>query len=68
MEKKFGTVKFFNTTKGFGFIVNNEDNSEIFYHISKVKGLEPTQGNQVEYNIGEGKAGKGSVAIDVVVI
>ncbi len=69
MEKKYtGKIKFFNQTKGFGFIINNEDQSEIFYHISKVNGLEPAQGNDVKYSIGEGKAGKGIAAVDVTVV
>lgn len=67
-EKYTGKVKFFNATKGFGFIVNNEDHSEIFYHVSKIKGIEPAQGNDVEYSIGEGKQGKGVAAIDVTVV
>ncbi len=69
MNKKYaGTVKFFNKTKGFGFIINSEDQSEIFYHISKINGIEPAQGNDVEYSIGEGQPGKGVAAIDVTVV
>ncbi len=68
-DKKYtGKIKFFNKTAGFGFIINNEDQSEIFYHISKVNGLEPAQGNDVEYTTAEGKAGKGIVAVDVTVV
>ena len=29
-----GTVKFFNTSKGFGFIKNDEDSNEYFVHVS----------------------------------
>ena len=43
-----GTVKFFNDSKGFGFIVDNADNKEYFVHIS---GLidEVTEGNEVTF-------------------
>ena len=32
-----GTVKFFNETKGFGFILDNASNKEIFVHVSGLK-------------------------------
>ena len=55
-----GTVKFFNETKWFGFIKNNEDESESFVHISMLNGLTIKEGDQVEYDVvasdkGEGK-------------
>ena len=54
-----GTIKFFNSEKGFGFIIQ-EDNSEIFFHVSDVKmstqDLHPD--TIVSYGIGEGKNGK----------
>ncbi len=66
--KETGKIKFFKKDKGFGFIINNRDNSEIFFHITNCKGMEPAQGNDVEYNVGEGKAGKGPSAIDIIVV
>jgi CspA family cold shock protein len=49
-----GTVKFFNDTKGFGFIVEDETNKEHFVHIS---GLidEIREGDVVEFDLTEGK-------------
>jgi len=60
-----GTVKFFNETKGFGFIVEEDSNKEHFVHVS---GLidEIKEGDTVEFDLKEGK--KGLNAIDVKVV
>jgi CspA family cold shock protein len=60
-----GTVKFFNDTKGFGFIVEEGSNNEHFVHIS---GLidEIREGDEVEFELKEGR--KGLNAVDVRVI
>lgn len=59
-----GTVKFFNTTKGFGFITQDAG-GDIFFHISEVQGAEPQDGDKVQYEVGEGK--KGPCAVNVKV-
>lgn len=58
-----GTVKFFNDTKGFGFITPDEGGSDAFVHISAVEraGMRTLQeGNRVEYELEEGRNGKSS--------
>jgi CspA family cold shock protein len=62
---KNGTVKFFNESKGFGFVVENDSNDEYFVHVS---GLidEIREGDTVEFDLKEGK--KGLNAVDVRVI
>ncbi|MCD6092119.1 MAG: cold shock domain-containing protein [Bacteroidales bacterium] len=60
-----GTVKFFNDTKGFGFIKENDSNKEHFVHIS---GLidEIREGDEVEFELQEGKKGLNAVNVKVI--
>ena len=56
-----GKVKWFNTTKGYGFIEPDEGGSDAFIHISSVQdaGLsELVEGQAVEYDMEEAKNGK----------
>jgi CspA family cold shock protein len=64
-NKNTGTVKFFNTEKGFGFIKHDNSNQETFVHSS---GLidQIREGDRVEFNLQNGK--KGMNAVDVKVI
>ena len=61
-----GTVKFFNDSKGFGFITNDDTGKDIFVHVSNLKGVQLRQGDSVEYTEEEGR--KGKVAANVQVI
>ncbi len=60
-----GTVKFFNESKGFGFIVEDETKNEVFVHVSGLVD-EIKENDKVTYNVKEGK--KGLNAIDVKVV
>jgi CspA family cold shock protein len=59
---KNGTVKFFNTAKGFGFVVDDESKKEFFVHVSGVLD-QITEGDRVEYEVEEGKKGFNAVRV-----
>lgn len=62
-----GTVKWFNPTKGFGFIVPDSGGKDVFVHISAVEsaGMKTlTEGQKVEYDLQEQKDGR-QAAVDL---
>ena len=62
---KEGTVKFFNTTKGFGFINPEDSNEDIFVHAS---GLidEIRENDRVEFETERGKKGINAINVRVI--
>jgi len=60
-----GTVKFFNVTKGFGFIVPSNGDSEIFVHSSGLVD-QIRENDSVEYEVEKGKKGLNAVQVKVV--
>ena len=63
MNTKFqGTVKFFNETKGFGFIKHDESSKETFVHVN---GLihEIQADDRVEFELQEGRKGMNAVNV-----
>ena len=60
-----GIVKFFNDSKGFGFIKDAESNQEYFVHISGLVD-EIREGDEVEFDLKEGKKGMNAINVKVV--
>jgi len=63
-----GTVKFFNSDKGFGFITPDDGSKDVFVHISAVEqsGMQGLQdGQKVSFETEPDKHGKGPKAIDL---
>ena len=60
-----GKVKFFNTTKGFGFIVEDGTSNEHFVHVS---GLidQINEGDAVEFELKEGRKGMNAVNVKTI--
>ncbi|MCB2196523.1 MAG: cold shock domain-containing protein [Bacteroidetes bacterium] len=60
-----GTVKFFNESKGYGFIKEDDSNKEHFVHVS---GLidEIREDDRVEFELQEGKKGLNAVNVKVI--
>jgi cold shock protein len=64
MQQK-GTVKFFNSTKGFGFIKHDNSDEETFVHVS---GLidEIRENDKVKFEVVRGKKGLNAVNVEIL--
>ena len=60
-----GTVKFFNETKGFGFISEDESSKEYFVHVSGLVD-EIREGDTVEFDLEEGRKGLNATNVKVL--
>lgn len=65
-KMRTGKVKFFNESKGYGFITDDETGKDIFVHASGMRVESLNEGDAVSYEEEEGR--KGKVAAQVVVI
>ena len=60
-----GTVKFFNESKGYGFITDEETGKDIFVHASGINAEELREGDRVSYEEEEGRKGKVAALIKI---
>jgi len=60
-----GTVKFFNNSKGFGFITPDDGGKDVFVHQSALTD-EIAEGDKVSYDVEEGEKGPNAVNVKVV--
>jgi len=61
-----GTVKFFNESKGFGFITPDDGAKDVFVHINGLNGISITEGDKVSFDVEEGKKGLNAVNVNVI--
>ena len=61
-----GTVKFFNDSKGFGFITPDDGAKDVFVHINGLDGLSITEGDKVSYEVVEGRKGLNAVNVTLL--
>lgn len=57
-----GTVKFFNESKGFGFITPADGSKDVFVHVSALQG-NIKEGDKVVYDVQEGQKGLNAVNV-----
>ena len=62
---KNGTVKFFNASKGFGFVTEDDSNEEYFVHVTGIID-EINEGDAVEFELKEGRKGMNAVNVRIL--
>ncbi len=60
-----GTVKFFNGSKGFGFITPDDGGKDVFVHINGLNGISIDEGDKVSYDVEEGQKGLNAVNVEM---
>ncbi len=60
-----GTVKFFNESKGFGFVIDDDSKTEYFVHVSGLVD-KINEGDTVEFELTEGKKGLNAVNVKII--
>ena len=60
-----GTVKFFNNSKGFGFITPEDGSKDVFVHVNGLVD-EINEGDKVSYEVEEGPKGLNATNVKVV--
>ncbi|KOE70500.1 cold-shock protein [Aggregatibacter actinomycetemcomitans] len=69
MSKLNGTVKWFNSTKGFGFIAPANGSKDVFVHFSGIFGNNfrtLNEGDRVAYNVQDSQRGPTAIEVEVV--
>jgi len=59
-----GTVKWFSSEKGYGFIAPNDGSDDVFVHHSEVPGEDLRDGEQVQFNVEQGPKGLNATNVE----
>jgi CspA family cold shock protein len=71
MARQTGTVKFFNSAKGFGFITPDGASKDVFVHVSALEqaGISHlNDGQKVSFETEQDRAGKGPKAVQIQLV
>jgi len=68
MDRIMGTVKFFNTSKGFGFVTPEDGSKDVFVHVTALEsagihGL--NEGDKITFVLEDDRQGKGKQAAQI---
>ena len=66
IKKMEGKVKFFNTTKGFGFIEPNEGDRDVFVHVNDLNGVDIDEGDKVTFDTEDTPKGKTAINVKLI--
>jgi cold shock protein len=66
MSQQTGTVKFFNETKGFGFIKPDDGGKDVFVHVTALGGMQTLNDEQrVAFETEEGRRGPQAINVEL---
>jgi CspA family cold shock protein len=60
-----GTVKFFNESKGYGFITPDNGGKDVFVHANGLNGTIINEGDKVSFDVEEGQKGLNAVNVSL---
>ena len=61
-----GTVKFFNESKGFGFIKPDGSGEDVFVHITNISGGPIQENDKVQFEVQQGRKGPEAIKVSSV--
>lgn len=63
---KTGTIKFFNESKGFGFVTEEASGQDYFLHVTALDGQEVQEGDKISFEVKESPRGLNAVNVELI--